>query len=66
MKNLYVLSLKVMSPCPALSARMNASYGLCLLAVLRAAAIIRHRPARPHVQVAQAKTVVLVIEKAFP
>jgi hypothetical protein len=66
MKNLNVLSLKVMSPCPALSAMMNALNGLCLLAVLRAAAIIRHRPARPHVQVAQAKTVVLVIEKASP
>jgi len=66
MKNLNVLSLEVTSPYPVLSVMMNALKGSCPLAVLRAAAIIRHRPARPHVQVAQAKTVVLVIEKAFP
>ena len=66
MKNLNVLSLEVMSPCPALRAMMNALNGLCPPAVSRAAVIIRHRPARQHVQVAQAKTVVLVIEKASP
>ncbi len=66
MKNLNVLSLKVMSPYPALSAMMNALNGLCPPAVLRAAVIIHHRPARQHVQAAQAKTVVLVIEKASP
>jgi hypothetical protein len=43
---------------------MNALNGSCRLAVLRAAAIIRHPLARRHVQAAPAKTVVLVIEKA--
>jgi hypothetical protein len=62
-KNLNASSLEVMSPCPALSAMMNALNGLCLHAVLRAAVIIHHRPARQHVQAAQARTVVLVIEK---
>ncbi len=66
MKNLNALSLEVTSPCPALSAMMNALNGLCPLAVLRAAVIIHHRPARRHVQAAQAKTVVLVIEKTSP
>ena len=66
MKNLNVLSLEVMSPSPALSAMMNALNGLCPLAVLRVAVIIHHRPARRHVQAAQAKTVVLVIEKTSP
>ena len=66
MKNLNVLSLKVTSPYPALSAMMKALNGSCRLAVLRAAAIIHHRPARQHVQVAQAKTVVLVIEETSP
>ena len=64
MKNLNVLSLEVTSPYPALSAMMNALNALCPLAVLRAAAIIHHRLARRHVQPVQAKTVVLVIEKA--
>lgn len=63
MKNLNVLSLKVTSPYPALSAVMNALNGSCRLAVLRAAAIIHHPLARRHVQAAPAKTVVLVIEK---
>ncbi len=63
MKNLNVLSLKVTNPYPALSAMMNALNGSCRLAVLRAAAIIRHPLARRHVQAAPAKTVVLVIEK---
>ena len=66
MKNLNVLSLEVMSPSPVLSAMMNVLNGLCLLVVLRAAVIIHHRPARQHVQAAQAKTVVLVIEKTSP
>ncbi len=66
MKNLNVLSLKVTNPYPALSAMMNALNGLCRLAVLRAAVITHHRPARRHVQAAQARTVVLVIEKALP
>ena len=66
MKNLNVLSLEVMSPSPALSAMMNALNALCLLVVLKAAVIIHHRPARQHVQAAQAKTVVLVIEKTSP
>ena len=64
MKNLNVLSLEVMSPYPALSAMMNALNDLCPLAVSRAAVIIPHRLARPHVQAAQAKTAVPVIEKA--
>lgn len=66
MNNLNVLSLEVMSPSPVLSAMMNVLNGLCLLVVLRAAVIIHHRPARQHVQAAQAKTVVLVIEKNSP
>jgi hypothetical protein len=64
MKNLNVLSLEVTSPYPAQRALMNALNGLCPLAVLRAAVIIHHRPARLHVQAAQAKTAALVIEKA--
>ena len=63
-KNLNVLSLRATSPYPALSAMMKGLNGLCPLAVLRAAVIIPHRPARPHVQAAQAKTAVPVIEKA--
>jgi hypothetical protein len=66
MKNSNVLSLEVTSPYPALSAMMNALNGLCPLAVLRAVAIIHHRPARRAAQVAQAKTVALVIEKISP
>jgi hypothetical protein len=62
-RNLNVLSLRVMSRSPALRAMMNALNGLCPLAVLRAAVTIRHRPAQPHVQAAQAKTAVPVIEK---
>jgi hypothetical protein len=66
MKNLNVLSLKATRLYPALSAMRNALNGLCRLAALRAAVITHHRPARQHVQAAQAKTVVLVIEKASP
>ena len=62
MKNLSVLSLEVTSPYPALSVMMNALKGLCPLAVLRAAVITHHRPVRRHVQAAQAKTVVPVID----
>jgi len=62
MKNLNVLSLEVTNPYPALSAMMNVLNGLCPLAVLRAVANIHHRPDRRHVQAAQAKIVVLVIE----
>ena len=62
MKNLNVLSLEVTSPYPVLSVMMNALKGSCPLAVLRAAVITHHRPARQHVQVAQAKTVVPVID----
>jgi hypothetical protein len=64
MKNSNVLSLEVMSQSPALRAMMNVWNGLCPPAALRAAVITHHRPARPHVQAAQAKTAVLVIEKA--
>ena len=62
MKNLNVLSLEVTSPYLVLSVMMNALKGLCPLAVLRAAVITLHRPARRHVQPAQAKTAVLVID----
>jgi hypothetical protein len=64
-KNLNVSSLRVMSPCPALRAMMNALNGLCPPAVLRAAVIIHHRPAPQRVQAAQARTAVRVIEKLF-
>jgi hypothetical protein len=65
MKNLNVLSSEVTSLYLALSAMMDALNGLCPRAVLRAAAIIHHRPARRHVQAVQAKTVVLVIDKTL-
>ncbi len=66
MKNSNVLSLEVTSPCPALSAMMNALNGSCPLVVLKAVAIIHHRPDPRHVQAAQVKIVVLVIEKTSP
>jgi hypothetical protein len=62
-KNLNVWSLRATSQSPALRAMMNALNGLCPLAVLRATVTIRHRPAQPHAQAAQAKTAVPVIEK---